>query len=253
MKPVDETLPTDEADTHTDSYSSELVAEFARAVSEALTKAAELEADFSSIKFEAFLRPQLRDLDSKLSDAEAERDAKNQELRVFASTMQRELSELMNRRQRELKQLPATAKSEFAKRIIPVADDLDAALAAMSDADEDILEGISGVARKMESALNSQGFSKVSPLHEPYDAQFHEALVEVQSKEHPDGTVSEVARCGYVDDSTGNVLRPAQVVVVRNPSLLKETIDKTRETIDKTRDAGRRLKDKLTDNDRDDD
>ena len=246
MKPVDETLPTDEADTHSDAYSSELVAEFARAVSEALSKAADLEADFSSIEFEEFLRPQLRELDSKLSDAEAERDAKNQKLTVLASTMQRELSELMNRRDRERRQLPATAKSDFAMRIIPVADDLDAALAAMSDADEDILAGISGVARKMESALNSQGFSKLSPLHEPYDAQFHEALVEVQSKEHPDGTVSEVARCGYVDDSTGNVLRPAQVVVVRNPSLLNRTLDKTR-------DASRRLKDRLTDSDSDND
>jgi len=63
-------------------------------------------------------------------------------------------------------------------------------------------------------ALTDAGVQEIPALGQPFDPYLMDAVQQVSDKDSKDGIVKEVVRKGYrVHD---RVLRPAQVIVVRN-------------------------------------
>jgi molecular chaperone GrpE len=79
-----------------------------------------------------------------------------------------------------------------------------------------MFEGLRGVREQMESVLDRYGIERVGTVGEVFDPERHEAVGVLDSDEHADRSVVEVARSGYA--AGDRVLRPAQVIVARQPA-----------------------------------
>jgi molecular chaperone GrpE len=79
-----------------------------------------------------------------------------------------------------------------------------------------LFEGLRAVLEQMEAILDRQGVKRIDAVGERFDPERHEAVGVRETGEVPDRTIVEVARSGY--ELGDRVLRPAQVVVSREPA-----------------------------------
>jgi molecular chaperone GrpE len=98
------------------------------------------------------------------------------------------------------------------RKLIPVLDDLDLAVATATKAeDEGLLEGVKMVQKNLSSALESEGLQRIKAVGEPFNPSSHEAVDKVQGTDNSEDTVVEEMRKGYA--FKGKVLRPSAVKV----------------------------------------
>ena len=203
------------------TYENPLVAEFADGLRAAVLAFAEIDDRERSAMSSEFASHLLFALDKQVSELLAERDIKVNQLTEAAAHFRRGLLDAMERVKRlqgERKDLQTGARTQFADAILPVADDIDAALHAMTDADDSVLWGIDAIRRKLESALESQGIVKIDALGKGFNVDEHEPIATKESSDYDVEFVEAVARNGYKDRETGKVLRPARVVIAKPPS-----------------------------------
>lgn len=165
-----------------------------------------------------FLMPHLLELDRDVTETVAGLDGKVSDLASLANQKSDQLNQLMGRQRREKETLPVNAKAEFAHAMLSVVDAVDAAVSSLVGADESVLEGVRSISRLMDNALKSQGFSKIDAIGNQYDPKRHEGIGETESTDHDEGIVIEVVQGGYVNESTGRLLRPSRVIVAKRPT-----------------------------------
>jgi molecular chaperone GrpE len=144
----------------------------------------------------------------------------------------RALAEAQNVRRRAQQDVERERKfgvERFAKDILSVADNLGRALSALpGDADaidpalRNVIVGVQATERELQSVLERHGITRVESLGRPFNAEFHQAMMEVQDPSVPAGTVVQELAPGYL--IAGRLLRAARVAVskggpaVRSPS-----------------------------------
>ena len=135
-------------------------------------------------------------------------DAEDQRLRALA-----DLDNLRKRCAAQVSRAVADTQAAVASEWLPVADNLDRAL-AHSEADPDaIIEGVSAVRDQAQSILARLGFPRREEVGVQFDPARHEAVAVQDDTDAEAGTVLEVVRAGYGDRE--HQLRPAQVVVAK--------------------------------------
>lgn len=145
----------------------------------------------------------------------------------------RALAEVENTRRRADKQAHearAYAIDRFARELLPVADTLTRALAAVSpqareSADEgtrNLLAGIELTERALLDAFSRNGLRRVGTKGEAFDPNLHQAVAQAPS-ELAAGTVLDVMQAGYV--LVDRTLRPAMVSVSAGPVGGKPNVD----------------------------
>ncbi len=129
--------------------------------------------------------------------------------------------------QRERQDERVLAQGEVIKALLSVLDDMEHALAAVSDADEDdpFYRGLKMVHDKMLQALATFGCKEIEAEGQPLDPERHAAMMQQPSQECDPNTVLSVVQRGY--EFNGRVLRPAGVVVAVEP--LAETDEECQE------------------------
>jgi molecular chaperone GrpE len=103
--------------------------------------------------------------------------------------------------------------------LVSLLDDLERAVQAASDmgANPSWSEGVALVLQKGREYLERQGVTAVDPAGEPFDPNFHEAILEVDAPPGvAAGAVVQVVNKGYRRGA--RALRPARVVVARGSS-----------------------------------
>ncbi|MGC2854625.1 nucleotide exchange factor GrpE [Novispirillum sp. DQ9] len=112
------------------------------------------------------------------------------------------------------------AVSNFAKELLPVADNLARALSAATAearASNDVVNtlaiGVEMTARELQTALTKYHVTRIDALNQPFDPNLHQAMTEMENTAVPAGTVIQVYQDGYVIND--RLLRPAMVVVSR--------------------------------------
>jgi molecular chaperone GrpE len=110
------------------------------------------------------------------------------------------------------------AVSNIAKALLQVADNLSRALLAAPtemraghDGLKNLATGVELTERELLGVLENQGVRKLDAMNQPFDANFHNAIQEVENKDVPAGTVVQVFQDGYMIHD--RLLRPAMVVV----------------------------------------
>ncbi len=142
----------------------------------------------------------------------AEAQAKTQE---YLDALQRERADFVNYRRRveqEKEQMGQWTTGETVKKLLPVLDDLELAL-ANRPADEPWANGVELVYRKFQSILEKEGILRIDAEGKPFDPNLHEAIMQEPSETHESGAVAAVLRQGYMHGE--RVLRPALVKVAQ--------------------------------------
>ena len=132
--------------------------------------------------------------------------------------MLRAQAELQNYRRRNdeaVKRQIRDANERLIKDLLPVLDDFDLALdaARKTESYEQLIGGVSAVARKFLSTLNKQGVEAIPAVGEPFSAEVHEAVMLDEDSEEPDETVTAELRKGYTLHD--RVIRPSLVKVAK--------------------------------------
>lgn len=137
--------------------------------------------------------------------------------------MLRALADAENTRRRAEREKEDTAKyavTKFARDILNVADNLRRAMEAVpAEAKENnpamtaLLEGVEATERELLDTFGKHGVSRIDPLDEKFDPNFHQAMFEVENTGRPPGTIVQVMAAGYV--LNGRLLRPAMVGVAK--------------------------------------
>ena len=147
-------------------------------------------------------------------------EAKDRYLRTLA-----EVDNFKKRLARERVEERAYAAQEVVQSVLPVADNLERALASAKaqapagGADpllDQLIKGVELVVKQLEDALKKQGVSAVeAAVGQPFDANSHQPLLQEPSAEHDEGAILEVLQKGYrLGD---RLLRPTLVKVATKP------------------------------------
>jgi molecular chaperone GrpE len=157
---------------------------------------------------------------AQAADLVAERDAAQQQAQEYLALAQRSQADLQNYRKRaeqERTDAHERARADVLLQILPVLDDFELAIAALPPErqDEDWVQGLRLIERKLRSTLESLGVERIVAEGEPFDPWLHEAVLQEAREDIEPGHVATVTRQGYrLGD---RVLRPAQVIVAKQP------------------------------------
>ena len=131
------------------------------------------------------------------------------------------LAEAENAAKRADKRISDNAKyavANIAKALVQVADNLGRALLAApaetragNDTLKNLATGVELTEKELMTVLENQGVRRVAVLNQAFDANFHNAIQEVENTAVPAGTVVQVFQDGYMMHD--RLLRPAMVVV----------------------------------------
>ena len=151
--------------------------------------------------------------DKSLEELLAEAQAKIEQQR---DSMMRAVAESENARKRAQVEAANSQKyaiERFAQALLPVADSLEAALAATKDMPKALRDGVEITLRQLKAAFEKSTLLEIDPLPgERFDPHRHQAMATVESHGEPN-TIAAVMQKGYVLHE--RVLRPALVTVTR--------------------------------------
>lgn len=103
-------------------------------------------------------------------------------------------------------------KRDLLHKVLDVMDNLDRAMRFEDSMDRESLhQGLRMVQWQLGELLKGEGLTTVPTVGQPFDPHVHEAVEQVQTEEHPEGTVVEEVRKGYMLGD--EMLRPARVKV----------------------------------------
>lgn len=136
-------------------------------------------------------------------------DLKEQALRAQA-----EVQNARRRSEQDVEKARKFALEKFVNELLPVADNLERAIAAGDPEDEAqkaVLEGVSLTHKSLVDTLKKFQVESIDPEGEPFDPQLHQAMSMVPSPDVEPNTVLNVFQKGY--SLNGRLVRPAMVVV----------------------------------------
>jgi molecular chaperone GrpE len=144
-------------------------------------------------------------------------DAKAEALR-FKEQWMRSAADFDNFRKRSRKELEDTRKAgreELLKDLLPVFDNLERAMTSAERATEvkPVSDGLKMVLRQFVDTLGRSGITKVPTIGQQFDPGLHEAIQQVETDEHPPGTVVAEVQPGYLQGE--RLIRAAMVVVAK--------------------------------------
>ena len=140
-------------------------------------------------------------------------DLQDKQLRALA-----EAQNVRRRAQQDVEKERKFGVERFARDVLSVADNLGRALsalpadlAAVDPALRNVIVGIQATERELQSVLERHGVTRVETLGKPFNAEFQQAMMEVENSDVPSGTVVQELIPGYL--IAGRLLRAAMVAV----------------------------------------
>ncbi len=188
--------------------------------------AADAAADMAAEAAEAAEAEEQAEADAAGEDVQVEIDAAGKadaEIADLKDKLLRALADIENLRRRSQKEREDALKyasANFARDMLSVADNLRRAIESIpEEGDPDgaalvgFIEGIALTEKDLLSALERHKITKIEPMGEKFDPQFHEALFEIPTNDAASGTVMQVMETGYTIHD--RLLRPAKVGIAK--------------------------------------
>jgi molecular chaperone GrpE len=110
------------------------------------------------------------------------------------------------------------AAESFIIKILPIADDFERSMDHIDDIENNksVKDGIKLVYEKLQKLLNEQGVKKMLTKGEPFNVDYHDALMQRKDNSVPPHTVLEEVEAGYL--YRDKVIRHAKVIVSEDSS-----------------------------------
>ena len=127
--------------------------------------------------------------------------------------LQADFENFKRRTNQEKEQLAGFVKGDVLKDLLPVLDNFERAVQAPAEGDTKVfLDGFVMIHQNLMAMLSKHGLAVIDAVGQPFDPNFHQAIMRVPSDEYESDTVCEVLQTGYTVD--GRCIRPAMVKVV---------------------------------------
>lgn len=144
-------------------------------------------------------------------DEPQELGRENEELLTKLKYLQAEFENYRKRVERDAEVIVKFAQEGLLARLLPVLDEMDAAVVTLKG---EAADGIRMIRDNLAKALREAGLQEIPALGLPFDPYVMDAVQRISDKDSKDEIIKEVVRKGYrLHD---RVLRPVQVIVVRN-------------------------------------
>jgi molecular chaperone GrpE len=140
-------------------------------------------------------------------------ELRDKNLRLLAEAQNQQ-----KRAEREKQELRRFAEFDLARDLLVLIDDLeraaDAARAIPNS--QGVADGVRIVTEHFQKILRDHGIAPIEAVGRPFDPNYHEALLQQPSDEHPTGIVIQELARGYTMHE--RVLRPSRVAVSGGPA-----------------------------------
>jgi molecular chaperone GrpE len=132
--------------------------------------------------------------------------------------LQAEMENLRARTAREISEQARYASLPLIRDLLPAVDNIERAIDAASQSGDSnsLLDGFKLVHQQLLNTLQQHNCTRIEALGEPFDPQFHAAILQQPNDEVPAGHVALVAQAGY--KLFDRVVRPAQVIISTGPA-----------------------------------
>ncbi len=127
--------------------------------------------------------------------------------------LQAEYDNYRKRTMKEKTELIKYATEGLVGELLPILDNFDRAISAAKVTSDfaSFSQGVEMILRQIQTALGNEGLKAIEAEGQPFDPNIHEAVLRVESDEHPENTVLEELQKGYYLKE--KVLRPSMVKV----------------------------------------
>ena len=78
------------------------------------------------------------------------------------------------------------------------------------------IDGLKMIQKELISILEKHGVKKIEAMHNKFDHNYHQAILEIETKEHNEGIVVQEIQSGYTMHD--RLLRPTMVGVAKKPT-----------------------------------
>ena len=152
----------------------------------------------------------LKEMETKIKSLEEEaKETYDRFLRVSA-----EFENYKKRSAREMSEFKKFANESLIKELLLVVDNMERAISSSKDegnSNNGLIEGIDMTLKELLKIFEEFGVKQVESLGKPFDPNFHQAVMQEETDEHPHNTVINELQKGYIINE--RLLRPATVVV----------------------------------------
>ncbi|GAB6152617.1 nucleotide exchange factor GrpE [Desulfosporosinus burensis] len=127
--------------------------------------------------------------------------------------MQADFDNYRKRTQKEKTEIIKYASERVVGELLPVLDNFERAVSA-AQINPDFAafsQGVEMILRQLQTALSKEGLKAIEAVGQPFDPNLHDAVLRVESEEHPENTVVDELQKGYYLKE--KVLRPSMVKV----------------------------------------
>jgi molecular chaperone GrpE len=157
----------------------------------------------------------------ELDDAREKLAASERELQDTVTLLKQTRADFENyqkRAARDREEERKYAVAPLARDLLPAFDNLQRAVDAAKQVGEQgpLVQGVAATQAQVLQIFGRHGIKPIEALHQPFDPNRHEAVMQQPSADHPPGTVLQVLQQGFqIHD---RVLRPASVIVSTQPN-----------------------------------
>jgi len=150
---------------------------------------------------------------AELEASRAERDKLREQLLRTAA----DFDNFRKRSKRDIDDARARSRDELVRELLPVFDNLERAVTSITPNSDvkSVVDGIRMVLKLFEDSAERAGLVRVKSIGERFDPAQHEAIQQLETAEHPPGTIVREVVAGYRFGE--RLVRPAMVVVARKP------------------------------------
>jgi molecular chaperone GrpE len=133
-----------------------------------------------------------------------------------------DLENFKKRAARERHEAAQSSTATLIQKLLPVLDHFEMAQAAAKTAEvpqggiASLQDGIAMIQQQLKSILTGAGLEEVNANGQTFDPTVHEAVMQMETPDAPEGQVVQQIRKGY--KLRDQLLRPAAVVVAKKPS-----------------------------------
>jgi len=114
---------------------------------------------------------------------------------------------------KEREELAKYASLKLVEQLVPVLDNFERAIQASGENQEfeSFSKGVQMIFRQLSQVLDQEGLQQMNAVGQPFNPEYHQAIMQVESDEYEEGIVVEEVQKGYM--LKDKVLRPAMVKV----------------------------------------
>ena len=169
-------------------------------------------------------------LNKKVDSSTEEKQKKEEEISNLREEKLRLLAEMENLRKRASREKIDSIKfgsSNLARDILSASDNLSRALESLPEEKDrtqsisNFIDGLTMIHKELISILEKHGVKKINAMQKKFDHNYHQAILEVETKEHEEGVVVQEIQSGYTMHD--RLLRPAMVGVSKKSAKDKKS------------------------------